>query len=94
MRYYKLIDNGYLVAIGKGKGNTEITEAEYNTILDLIRNKPTAESGYDYRLREDLTWELYELPIVEPTEETPTPKRLEDMTKEELIEFITQGGSY
>lgn len=68
MRYYKIIENGYLIAIGKGAGGIEITEEEYNSLLEHIRNKPEAEEGYGYRLKEDLTWELYELPIV-PEEE-------------------------
>lgn len=45
---------------------TEITESEYNAILDIIRNKPTAREGYNYRLKTDLTWEEYELPPIEP----------------------------
>ena len=40
MRYYKQLDeSGALVAIGTGPGNTEITEAEYNTLLSEIREK-------------------------------------------------------
>lgn len=68
MRYYKLIENGYLIAIGTGAGGVEITEEEYNSILAHIRSCPEASSGYGYRLKEDLTWELYELPVV-PDEE-------------------------
>ena len=69
MRYYKIITDGYLVAIGNGCGGTEITEAEYNNLLEIIRNKPIAESGYDYRLKTDLTWEVYELPIISTEDE-------------------------
>ena len=43
----------------------EITEAEYNRIKSIIDNRPTAPSGYGYRLTADLEWELYELPIIE-----------------------------
>lgn len=68
MRYYKLIEDGYLTAIGTGNGGIEITEEEYNSLLTHIRNCPEASEGYGYRLKEDLTWELYELPIVEDTE--------------------------
>ena len=68
MRYYKIIDNGYLTAIGTGNGGTEITEEEYNSLLEHIRNCPSAEEGYGYRLKEDLTWELYELPIIDDSE--------------------------
>ena len=68
MRYYKIIENGYLVGIGTGVGGIKITEEEYNSILAHIQSCPIAEEGYGYRLKEDLTWELYELPIV-PEEE-------------------------
>ena len=40
MRHYALYDNkNNLVAIGTGFGGTEITEAEYNTLLAEIRSK-------------------------------------------------------
>lgn len=40
MRYYKQLDeSGALVAIGTGPGGTEITEAEYSTLLTEIREK-------------------------------------------------------
>lgn len=40
MRYYaQYNDTGSLLAIGTGYGGTEITEAEYNTLLAEIREK-------------------------------------------------------
>lgn len=39
MRYYKFIKNNTLVAIGTGNGGTEITEEEYNRLLNEIRQK-------------------------------------------------------
>lgn len=39
MRYYKLIENDTLLAIGTGYGGVEITEAEYNRLLTEIRTK-------------------------------------------------------
>ena len=40
MRYYaQYNDAGKLLAIGTGAGGTEITEAEYNTLLSEIREK-------------------------------------------------------
>ena len=40
MRYYaKYDDYGKLIAIGTGSGGTEITEAEYNELLTMIREK-------------------------------------------------------
>ena len=40
MSYYaQYNDSGKLIAIGTGNGGTEITEAEYNTLLAEIREK-------------------------------------------------------
>ena len=40
MRYYaQYNDTGKLIIIGTGYGGTEITEAEYNTLLAEIRSK-------------------------------------------------------
>ena len=39
MRYYKLIENDTLIAIGTGSGGTEITESEYSALLYEIREK-------------------------------------------------------
>jgi len=70
MRYFKVTDSRIIVAIGKGNGGEELSEAEYNAILEIIRNKPASESGYDYRLCDDLTWEQYEVPS-EPAPDFP-----------------------
>ena len=66
--YQLNIDNGYIVSIVKGATNGNITEAEYNAIMEVIANKPIPDDRFDYRLREDLTWELYELPPVDTNE--------------------------
>ena len=39
MRYYAQYYDNKLIAIGTGTGGTEITEAEYNTLLSEIREK-------------------------------------------------------
>lgn len=91
MRYYKLINDGYIVAVGTGAGGEEITEAEYNSLLEVIRNKPSAENGYDYRLTAELKWERYELPQIE--EETAyTAEQLEAMTSTELKAICVELG--
>lgn len=82
MRYYKQISDGYILAIGTGNGGAEITEDEYNAILDLIRTKPQATETTDYRLREDLTWEEYE---VEPPDPDP------DIDDAELLHILMGG---
>ena len=58
MKYFKNIENNYIVSISTHHGQIEISEAEYNNILFLIRNAPKAQDGFAYRLREDLAWEL------------------------------------
>lgn len=56
------------------RGNEEITELEYNNILELIKNRPIAPQGFEYYLTEDLEWKLYEIPI----EETETQATEQD----------------
>lgn len=77
MRFYKVIINGYITRIGIGDGYEEITEQEYNSLFDIIHSKPIAESGYGYKLKDNLTWELYEIPKVE-----------EEITEEEYAEKV------
>lgn len=79
MKHYKVINNGYIVLIGTGANGEEITEVEYNTIKNIIDNRPIAPDGYSYKLTESLTWERYELPI-----ETDEPIEGEDMTETEM----------
>ena len=71
MRYYKKFENGYLHCLGTGVGGEEITQEEYNNILELIRNRPTAENGYQYLLKTDMAWELVEAPA-DPDDEEAT----------------------
>lgn len=80
MRYYKVIFNEYILAVGTGNGGEEITETEYNEIHSVIQNRP-AQDGYGYRLKTDLTWEQYELPV----EEDP------ELTEEEALDILLGG---
>lgn len=79
MRYYKQIEDDYIVAIGTGFGGTEITEEEYDNIMSIIKSAPH-EDGKGYRLKTDLTWEEYD---VEPIEVEDEP------SAEELLSIIT-----
>ena len=84
MRYYKNVDNGYILSIGTGNGGTKITESEYNEIMSIIQAKPQATETVDYRLKEDLTWESYEVePLPEP----------EDIDESEALEILLGGVS-
>ena len=81
MRYYKILDNNYILAIGTGNGGEEITESRYNEILSILRNRPSAPDGFGYRLTKELEWELQELPPVEE----------EELTAEEALAIILGG---
>ena len=71
MRYFKQVEDGYIIAIGINMGGTEINEAEYNEIKAVIKTAPPRTETIDYRLKTDLTWESYEHdPDPEPE---PTP---------------------
>lgn len=61
MKFYKRTENGYIVLVGTNCGGVEITEEEYDTIMQVIRNKPIASDGYDYKLTESCKWELVKI---------------------------------
>ena len=84
MRYYKILQDGYIISIGKGEGGEDLTESEYTQILDSIRNKPSAPDGYEYLLKSDLTWELLELPVAPEDADS-------DLTDSEALAIILGG---
>ena len=84
MKYYKQVVDGYIQAIGTGGGGTEITETEYNEIMSVIQNKPAETETMDYHLKEDLTWEAFEVEPVDPAED--------ELGAEEALEIL-MGGS-
>ena len=86
MRYNKQTSNNYILAIGTGYGGTEITEAEYNEIMAIIQNRPTAE-GKGYRLKADLTWEEYDLPPV------PDPSDDDEISTDEALNILLGGAT-
>ena len=57
--WYKVTRDGYIIGIGTGGAGEQISETEYNTILDVIHAKPPRTETTDYRLKTDLTWEAY-----------------------------------
>ena len=86
MRYNKQTSNNYILAIGTGYGGTEITEAEYNEIMAVIQNLPTAD-GKGYRLKADLTWEEYDLPPV------PEPSDDDEISTDEALNILLGGAT-
>lgn len=76
--FYKYINDKYIIGVGIGAGGEEITEQEYNAILDTIKNRPEAPEGYSYRLTTSLEWELCEAPKIESTAEEEIIESEED----------------
>ena len=82
MKLYKVLADDYLIAIGENIGGVEITESEYNTIMQKIQTKPADPDGYTYELRADnLEWELVELPPA------PEPQD-EELSADEALDII------
>ena len=79
MRFYKDINNGYILAIGTGGGGTEITETEYNIIMSVIHSKPQRTETTDYHLKTDLTWEAYDRPVGPDPDPELTPEEALDI---------------
>lgn len=83
-KYYKQIENDYIMSIGTDHGAIEITEEEYNSILSLIQNRPQAD-GKGYRLKTDLTWEEYDLPA------PPEPLDDDELNETETLSILLGG---
>ena len=81
MKYYKTIKDGYITAIGTGGSGVEITEDEYNEIMEMIHAKPSRTETTDFRLKTDLTWEEFDRP--------PDPEP--ELDDEELLSILLGG---
>ena len=86
MRYYKQIQDNYILTIGTGYGNDEISEQEYNEIMSVIRSCPN-EKGKGYRLKTDLMWEEYDLPPV------PEPSDDDEISTDEALNILLGGAT-
>lgn len=86
MSYYKVTSNDYILAIGTGNVGEKITESEYNEILSVIHSAPYKD-GYGYRLKTDLSWEEYEMPVPEPVEEEAIAEDYEQALQEMGVDF-------
>jgi hypothetical protein len=83
-QYFKIVEEGYISLVGTGSSDNAITREEYETILSVIHNRPTADPGYTYKLRTDLTWELCEAP--------PIPEEDEEATEEDYLAALAELG--
>lgn len=79
MRYYKVVENGYILGFGIGNSGLEIQEIEYNTLSNIVQEKAYLP-GIVYRLREDLSWE-----------ETPEPDP--ELDGDEIIDILLGGAT-
>lgn len=82
--YFKRTEGDYIALIGIGNDAEEISREEYETILAVINSRPTAEPGYTYKLRTDLTWELCEVP--------PVPEEDLEATEEDYLSALAELG--
>ena len=82
--YYKIIENGFIIAVTTGAGQVPVTEAEYNELLAVFRSKPSAPAGYEYMLDAvTLEWELMELP--------PEPEMGDEIDDGEAMNILMGG---
>lgn len=82
MKYFRNIQDNYIAALSTGSGGEEITQEEYEHVLSLARSCPKADTGYQYRLKTDLTWELVEMP---PEDTDP------EISESEALDIILGG---
>lgn len=57
--YKKYVKDGYIIGLGAGE---EISREEYGRILAAINSRPAAPDGCYYALKENLEWELKDIP--------------------------------
>lgn len=79
--YYRInAEDGYIHGVVKGVNSANCTEEEYNHVRGIIESAPTAPDGFYYQLKENLEWELCEMPIIEEEAvETDYQSALEDL---------------
>lgn len=82
MRYYKNIENAYLMAVGTGDGGTEIGEEEYHALLRFLEERPEAPAGMEYRPTAALDWEIGEL----------TEPKTEEATMQDMLNALERLG--
>lgn len=87
MRYFvQYGKKNHIIAIGTGAGGTEITKVEYDEIMAIIQNRPSAD-GKGYRLKTDLTWEAYGLPP------EPEPSDEDELSDTQALNILLGGAT-
>ena len=60
MKYYKVVEDGYISVIGEDICGQEISGEEYESILDAIAKKPSDTEEISYRLQDiSLIWKAF-----------------------------------
>lgn len=75
-----IIKDGYIIAVSPADEN-------YSAVKNAIANCPVATDGHIYRLREDLVWELCELPEAVESDELITAEDEIETYKAALTEL-------
>lgn len=67
MEYIKHTENGFILSVQNNapKGTGNCTAEEYYAIVALVKTAPVPPEGYEYRLTEGRTLELYPHPAAE-----------------------------
>lgn len=99
--YYKQIEENILVAIGESSSIAElcieITKEEYDSIIELIQNKPKDTEETVYKLvASTMTYEPFDAPPVIELEEPSNPYGIDDdiynqIVDDTILELIEQG---
>lgn len=99
--YYKQIEENILVAIGESSSIAEpcieITKEEYDSIIELIQNKPQDTEDVAYKLvASTMTYEPFEAPPTVEPEEPSNPYGINDdiynqIIDDTILELIEQG---
>lgn len=84
MKYYKNTENGYITSVSTAIGEIEVTEDEYNAIINLIKTKPEDGENYIYMLNATtMRWNKVNVepigPVSEDAEEGDFISALEDL---------------
>lgn len=86
--YYKQIVDGFITAIGisdsVGENETEIEYNEYTEIMDILKTRPTYETGFIWKLSIDKVWVKVEEEI---SEEEANIEDYENSLKDMGVQF-------
>ena len=67
---YKIVKaDGYILGVAEVPFGGNIDKAEFDKVTNVINQMPEPPDGYGYKLKENLEWELYKLPVDEIGEE-------------------------